>query len=278
VISGTAAAESSPWRFIDSGPLPGATNMAADMAITQVLGREPAPPTLRVYQWSRPTISLGYHQSEKDIDLLRCSQDGIDVVYRPTGGRAILHDNEVTYAVILPPSSSFFALDIFGVYEFISRCLVHALQSLNIDADFERAKKTPDGFSRGELSTLCYASSIQYEIAIQGRKLVGSAQRRIHNSVLQHGSILLGDEHLAVAHYLAGHDDQWRHRVHQYLKKQTVSINQLTRTPVTRQQMIAALRQGFAEELRISFTDGQLSNEEMKQSELLRSKFAILEN
>lgn len=265
------------WRFIDSGFLSGSYNMAADMAMTLAAARGEAPATLRVYNWEQPTISLGYHQSEQDIDLNRCREDGVDVVFRPTGGRAILHHNEVTYAVVLPPSSPFYAPDIQRVYEFISRCLVRALRLLEIDVDFERSKKTPADFAHGELSTLCYASSIQYEISVNGRKLVGSAQRRINHGVLQHGSILVGDEHLNITRYLAGRDERLRQRVREYMEKNTVSLQQVSKKTIDKSQLVRSLRRAFAEELGIIFTDAPLSDSEHREAQTLQSKFAILE-
>lgn len=251
--------------------------MAADMAMTLAAARGEQPATLRVYNWQNPTISLGYHQSEQDIDIDRCHEEGIDVVYRPTGGRAILHYNEVTYAVVLPPSSPFYAPEIQRVYEFISRCLVRALRSLEIDVDFERSKKSPTDFAHGELSTLCYASSIQYEISINGRKLVGSAQRRINHSVLQHGSILVGDEHLNITRYLAVRDERLRWRIREFMERNTISLQQVCKMPVDKSQLVRSLRQAFAEELDIKFTDASLSENEHREALSLQSKFAVLE-
>jgi lipoyl(octanoyl) transferase len=278
-VSGDASGgRSSAWRFIDSGFLPGSYNMAADMAMTLAAARGEAPATLRVYNWARPTISLGCHQSELDIDLDRCREAGIAVVYRPTGGRAILHHNEVTYAVVLPPSSPFYAPEIQRVYEFISRCLVRALRLLDIDADFERIKKSPSDFARGELSTLCYASSIQYEITISGRKLAGSAQRRINHGILQHGSILVGDEHLNITRYLAVRDEPFRQRVREYMEKNTISLQQVSKALLDKSQLVHSLRRAFAEELDILFFDASLSDHEHREALSLQSKFAVLDN
>lgn len=250
--------------------------MAMDMAMTMAAAEGRAPATLRVYGWQPPAISLGYHQSEEDVDIERCRHHGIDVVLRPTGGRAILHANELTYAVSVPPGSPFFADDIRSVYERLSLCLVRSLQLLHVDVDFERAKKTPKDFSRGELSTLCYASSVQHEIAIGRRKLVGSAQRRINGAVLQHGSILIGDDHLDIALYLAAKDDSWRQRVRQYMQKNTVSLNEVSAQPLTYDHVARALKHGFAEELGITLMDSSLSDQERQQVESLSQKFSIL--
>ncbi len=266
------------WRFINSGKLSGAQNMALDMAMTEAAARGEAPPTLRVYAWNPFALSLGFHQSEKDVDLQACRRDGIDVVLRPTGGRAILHANEITYAVSIPPSSQFFAPDVLSVYDLISRSLVASLKRLDINVDFERARKTPKDFSRGELSSLCYASSVQYEISIGRRKLVGSAQRRINGSVLQHGSILIGDEHLNITKYLSAKNEAWRERVKNYMEKNTTSLNAVAATALSYEPLADALRQGFQDELGIRLVENGPSAAELQHAEKLVSKFAILTN
>jgi len=273
--SGFSQSAGEQWRFIDSGKTDGAMNMALDMAMTKAASAGDALPTLRVYGWTPAAISLGYHQSEKDIDLERCRKDNIDVVLRPTGGRAILHDNELTYAVSIPPNSRFFAPDIHSVYALISRSLVAALRRLDVDVEFDRAGKTPKDFSKGDLSTLCYASSVKYEINIGRKKLVGSAQRRINGGVLQHGSILIGDEHLRITRYLAAKDERRRERLHKFMRENTISLNQVSEQAVAYSQIAAAMKLGFEEELGINFVKGDFSKTELEDAARLEPKFAI---
>jgi lipoyl(octanoyl) transferase len=266
------------WRFIDSGQQNGALNMALDMAMTQEAASSHSLPTLRVFGWQPSAISLGYHQSENDVDIDRCREDNIDVVLRPTGGRAILHNNELTYSVAIPPESIHFAPDIQTVYALISRGLVAALKRLNISVEFDRADKTPKDFGKGELSTLCYASSVKYEINVGRKKLVGSAQRRINGGVLQHGSILIGDDHLKITRYLAAQSEQWRTRVQEYMQKKTVSLNQVSETPITSAQIAGAIEKGFNEELGITFEQDGFSKSELDLAKQIQEKFAILTN
>lgn len=253
-------------------------NMALDMAMTKAASDGGAPPTLRVYGWRPAAISLGYHQSEKDVDLDLCRDDNIDVVLRPTGGRAILHDNELTYAVAIPPNSRFFAADIHSVYALISRALVTALRRLHIDVEFDRASRTPKDFSKGDMSTLCYASSVKYEINIGRKKLVGSAQRRINGGVLQHGSILIGDEHLEITRYLALNDDRRRNRVRTFMQENTISLNRVSEKPVNYSQIAEAMRTGFEEALAINFVAEDISEAEKREANILKKKFSILAN
>jgi len=252
------------WRFINSGYLDGTTNMSIDLALARCMLSNSHYPILRIYGWNPPAISLGYHQKMRDIDLQKCQRDGIDVVYRPTGGRAILHANELTYAVILPKSSRYYHKEISKVYEIISLCLISALKQLNVNVNFERARNTPMNFSRGELSTICYASTIQHEISYNGKKLVGSAQRRFDNVVLQHGSILIGNKHLDLVNYLVNGDTQRCNRVKDFLKSKTICLNDINHTTVTFSELANAIKTGFENELDIKFLETELTRRELE--------------
>jgi len=260
------------WRFIDSGFIDGRSNMAIDEAIALAAASGRIPPTLRVYGWMPPAISLGFHQSIDDIDLRLCEKEGIDVVFRPTGGRAILHAEELTYAVILPADSKHYHKGILPVYDLISRALLAVLQLLGINASFDRASATPKDFMRGELSTLCYATSIQHEIGYQGKKLVGSAQRRFEGALLQHGSILIGQRHLDIAKYLSRGDERRRHAIRRYMQEHTISLNELSEQPLHYTQISKAMRNGFSQELGISWMDGELTQQELVMADELREK------
>jgi len=257
------------WRYINTGPLDGATNMAIDMALAQCMTLNGHYPVLRVYGWNPPAVSLGYHQKLLDINKDLCRQDGIDVVFRPTGGRAILHGDELTYAVILPKSGYFAGADIHKIYELISRCLISALNSLDFKVSFDRAEATPHDFSRGELSTLCYAAAIRYEICYQKKKLVGSAQRQFENAILQHGSILIGPYHLELTRYLAQNDAERRRQIREFLENKTVCLNDISNHPVTFSELAVAVKNGFSRELDIKFLDTELTERELEKVHFL---------
>ncbi len=264
------------WRIIISGKKDGAYNMALDMAMAEAAADEKIPPTLRLYGWNPPAISMGYHQRKTDVDFEKCRELGLDVVLRPTGGRAILHDNELTYAVVLPPVSRYFTPDIHGVYKVISKSLVAGLQELNIPVEFERTEKTPKDFNRGEFGSLCYASSIQNEIRVGNKKLVGSAQRRIRGAVLQHGSILIGPEHLDIVNVLTRGDDKWKENVRNYMHRHTVCLNELSPVPLTVESVRSAVMSGFQKELQIDLIPSRLTAAECDRAAQLYDKFSII--
>ena len=264
-------AQSPKWRLIDKGSAPGLYHMSTDMAMAK-LARQINIPTLRLYTWNPPAISLGYHQSCDDIDLQRCSRDNIDVVVRPTGGRAILHHHELTYAVVLAPTHPLYHEDIRAVYEWVSRCLTTGLKQLNIPVTFDRVSGTPKDFNKGDRSSLCYASSVQYEIRAGSRKLVGSAQRRVNQAVLQHGSILIGPEHLNIVKYLNRGDDSRKNSVGRYMQRHKAYLQEFA--PVDVKQVREAVIYGFEKELGIRFEPGDLSEAEVKLAQDLQQRFS----
>jgi lipoate-protein ligase A len=177
------------WILMKEASYSGAENMALD---AYLLHNPPPAPVLRFYRWSPPAVSLGYHQKVPNVNKVLLDRYGFDLVRRPTGGRAVFHNQEITYAVIIPATTHLFTLSIHELYYQISRIIVESLQRAGIPAiiEWNRPKQKKTEFTPGE----CFASIARFEVKIQGRKMVGSAQRRMSRAILQHGSILLVDE------------------------------------------------------------------------------------
>lgn len=164
--------------------------MAVDETLVASCRRRTRGPTLRVYGWNRPAISVGYFQHpDRIVDLDRCREAGIPVVKRTTGGRAVYHHHEVTYSVTAPVPHPAFPPTIRGTYEAIARALEAALSNVGVPA--QRRDSDPDRSRHGRGSPLCFDATSRNEIAIRGKKVIGSAQRRWPTAFLQHGSILL---------------------------------------------------------------------------------------
>ncbi len=177
-----------PWRLINSGFQTGAMNMALDEALLHSVANGDSLPVLRFYRWRPATVTLGYAQSiYKDLDLDVCFKAGLDVVRRSTGGRAVLHDNEVTYAVIAPFNTGLFGNSILDCYRVISEVLQKTLVQLGLPAQLVPGKLRDD--SRSGTKAICFTVPSQYELVINGRKVAGSAQKRYGRAFLQHGSI-----------------------------------------------------------------------------------------
>jgi lipoate-protein ligase A len=179
------------WRVLDTGPADGFTNMAVDEALLELFTTEGAPTTVRFYGWSPPALSVGYGQSlEQEIDLRQCTALGIDVVRRPTGGRAVLHDHEVTYSVVISGDDPLVSAGVLAAYLTISRAMIRGLWYLGINAELlplRRGSPLPSH----QASPVCFATPSSYEVAVRGRKIIGSAQRRARDAIMQHGSIPL---------------------------------------------------------------------------------------
>ncbi len=236
------AAQNPGWRFVDSGKLDGASNMALDVGMAEALAAGQGAPTLRLYGWDPWAISLGYNQREEEIDAARCRESGIGVVRRPTGGRAILHAEELTYCVVMPAGRR----SILDVYNDISGALVRGLGLFGVDATLQRSQPNFPEHYRSPSAIPCFTASARYEIEWDGRKLVGSAQRRVAgttNVVLQHGSILCGPAHKRLPEFIRA-DENVRELLRAELNMKTVDLSEATGGPVDIHRLAECIRQG----------------------------------
>jgi lipoate-protein ligase A len=183
-------------RIIIDGACDGAANMARDAALLDE-HRPGDPPVLRLYRWRPPAVSYGYHQGVEGFDADAIAAAGFGLVRRPTGGRAILHADELTYAVVGASPSPLFGESLHATYTRINEALLRFLRDLGLAADVSGGESRED--ARG---MVCFKSAGRHEIHVQGRKLVGSAQRRHGGVFLQHGSILAGPGHLELPRFL----------------------------------------------------------------------------
>jgi len=161
--------------------------MALDEAISEAVRQKSSPPTLRLYGWVRPSLSIGYFQKVSDINLEYCNLKDYPVVRRQTGGRAILHDAELTYSFSSSKDSPFFNGSLMENYTVISNALLHALKLTGIKAQASFIKKR----SNGHRNPACFKTVSFGEITVDNKKVIGSAQKRYKDGFLQHGSIIL---------------------------------------------------------------------------------------
>jgi len=185
------------WRLLETGARPGAWNMACDRAVLDAVGRGAAPPTVRFYGWDPPAVSLGRHQPDPDPDAAAVlAARGVTWVRRPTGGRAVYHGppaEELTYAVIAPLSVPPLDGSLADAYRGIHEALAEGVRTLGAEASL--APRRPGRAPRPTDRRACFAASVPWEIQVDGRKLLGSAQRRSRLALLQHGSLpLAGDQ------------------------------------------------------------------------------------
>lgn len=175
---------------------------------------------LRLYQWSPPAISIGYHQRETEFDVARLKAEGIELCRRPTGGRAVFHIEDLTYGVVMNATNSN-----AEHYAEIHEALRIALQQFGLQADFQ--KQQADFRARYEKpeSLSCFTASARYELEVEGKKIVGSAQRRFANTLLQHGSLMLSAKHKQLVNYL-NLSEQAKAQMQKDLDDKTTSVEE----------------------------------------------------
>ncbi len=181
------------WRLLDTGSSDAAGNMALDERLLAEAAAPGGLPVLRFYTWDPPAVSLGRFQDEgAAVDREACRRQGIDVVRRVTGGRAVLHLHELTYSITARSDDGLFPDDVMGTYRVIARGLLAGLRGLGLPAEMAAAAAAAGaGRDRKQRPAACFAAPSHYELLVHGRKIIGSAQRRQAGAFLQHGSILL---------------------------------------------------------------------------------------
>ncbi len=173
------------WRFIDSGPCSASHNMALDEAIAVSVRKGDAPPTLRLYGWERPSVTLGAFQRISDVNYQYCLEHNIPVIRRPTGGKEIFHGDELTYS-FSSKNDGPFSGGLLDSYRRLSTAFKSAMQMLGLDASMKEERESGRTLNR---TALCFRTTSYGEISLEGRKLIGSAQKRWKDGLLQQGSL-----------------------------------------------------------------------------------------
>lgn len=254
------------WRLIvDRTPGSGAWNMALDEAIMDAVGAGESLPTIRFYQWQPPCLSLGKRQPLSGVDLERCARDGVDVVRRATGGWSILHTDELTYSVAVPPDDPRADGALLDAYRKLSQGLVAGLNLLGVSASLSPV--VPGGVHNQ--SAACFEVPSAYEITAGERKLIGSAQTRPGGRVLQHGSLPLCGDIARVTSYLWFQTEEDRADLASHLRERATTLSDVLGTPVTFDEAVDAMRQGFSLALRLALEEGGPSQAELERAESL---------
>jgi len=261
------------WRLLKTGLADGATNMAIDEAILWAVAEGESRPTLRFYGWQPPCLSIGYSRSmEGEVDVDRCRESGIGLVRRPTGGRAILHANELTYSVVAPQAEPRVAGGVIESYRRLSAGLVAGLRALGLAV--AQAETAND---KGK-SAACFDAPSSYEITMGGKKLVGSAQVRKKRVVLQHGSLPLKGDIARIFDFLKVPSEERREELRQGLRARATSLELALGYSVAFDEVARHLAAGFAQALNLQLIAGQLNEHELALAEKLRrEKYAARE-
>jgi lipoyl(octanoyl) transferase len=258
------------WRLLRHGPATGATNMAVDEAIARAAAEGLVPPTLRFYAWAPPCISLGRHQPLAAVDVSRCGELGFDIVRRTTGGRAILHTDELTYSVAARQDDPLMRGMVMDVYLRLSEGLVEGLRRLGVEAE------PAPGTSRAgpDVSAACFEVPSAYEILAGGKKLLGSAQNRRSGFVLQHGSLPLTGNLARLIECLILPSDAERDKLRRSLTEHATTLETAAGRSIGFDEAGDALAAGFESALGIGLLPADLTETEQAWAlDLARDKY-----
>jgi lipoate-protein ligase A len=260
------------WRVLTTPPMHGALNMAIDEAILETVGRGDSLPTLRLYAWEPACLSLGYAQPLSDVDMSRLEAHGWELVRRPTGGRAILHTDELTYSVIAPLNEPRVEGTVLESYSRLALALMEALRLLNLPVEIHEQRV---GNSK-TLNPICFEVPSTSEITVRGKKLVGSAQARRKEGILQHGSLPLTGDLTRILQALKYPDEETRKRAATHLFDRATTVEVALGRVVSWDEAAQAFITAFRSELGLNLQPGELNPQEKTRSaELTEKKYAF---
>jgi lipoyl(octanoyl) transferase len=240
--------------------------MATDQAIQEAVAVGAAPPTLRLYAWAPPCLSLGFAQPVAQIDRARARSLGWDIVRRPTGGRAILHTDELTYSIVLLEGDPLVAGGVLESYHHLSQGIVAGLELLGLRVEVQPG--IPLSQTERE-KPVCFEAPSAYEITWQGRKVAGSAQVRRRQTVLQHGTIPLNGDITRICLGLAFQTEDARQEAREKLSTRAATLSDLLGHTVAWDDAAQALSQGMSQALGIELQTGTLSAAEQMRRDML---------
>jgi lipoate-protein ligase A len=245
--------------------------MAIDEAILQALAAGHGQPTLRLFLWEPPCLSLGYNQHWQEVDVAACRRLGYTWTRRPTGGKAILHTDEATYSLIIPQDDPRIQGGIVESYRILSFGLLQSLALLGVKATQATDKKEPDDSRDKRGGPVCFDTPSRYEITWQGKKLIGSAQLRRKKIVLQHGSLpLCGDLNRILE--VLNFSDRERAEQANLLPQRATTLAQALGRVLPFETVAAALIEGFARQLNLTLPELPLTEEEQQLATQLRAE------
>jgi lipoate-protein ligase A len=246
--------------------------MALDDSLLESVAREPSRMILRLYGWSPFCLSLGYAQPASDADREALEAQGWDLVRRPTGGRAILHGDEITYAVLGPERGPYMRGGVLESYQKLSEGLVQALIHLGLKPTVEPNSARLDQKQRA--NPVCFEAPSAYEITAGGKKLIGSAQTRRYGAVLQHGTIPLTGDITRVCDVLSFSSEFERQQAKTNLSNRATTLSQVLGRTVRWEEAAGALSNGFQKALDLHFIEDKPTAEEMRRcAELVKDRY-----
>lgn len=255
------------WGLLDSGHCDAATNMAIDEALLTWHSEGKIPPTIRFYGWSKPSLTVGQFQNvDSAIDFSGVEKHQCDFVRRLTGGSAVLHDDELTYSIIVSENHPKIPSTINKAYYVLSQGLLEGYRILGVDATFAEAEKNV-----GNRSDVCFETSAIYEMMVDGKKISGNAQTRMKGVLLQHGSIPLSFNAEMLFDLFHFSNNEIRNKQRLKFIDKAVSINDIVDKKQTYETILPAFLKGFQNSLHISTEEMALDKAQWDFIEHLRT-------
>ena len=267
--------QTTTWRLIQTPPASGPWNMAVDETLLEFMGQKDSLSVLRLYAWNPPCISIGYAQSINDLRLDHLTELNWNIVRRITGGRAILHVDELTYSVIGPHSESRLSGGVLESYRRLSSALVIALRNIGLPAQaLPRAIKISSDSSSQE--PICFEQPSDYEITVHGKKIIGNAQARKKTGILQHGTLPLYGDLTRITQVLNFESEEQRTIAAQRLLTKAATLEKVLGKPVSWNIAADAIISAFAKKLKLNLVPSKLTSEELIRAEILvKEKYAL---
>lgn len=264
--------QKSEWLFIDSGYHTPAFNMALDEYLMNRGEAGDRRPVLRFYGWEPPGLSIGYFQKTAGrIDRDGLARHGIELVRRLTGGRAVLHHDELTYSIVMPENMPDIPASVVGAYRVLSAGLLAGFAELGLEAELAM----PERDRRRERSPVCFEEASWYELVVEGKKAAGSAQTRRKGMLLQHGSLPLSVDLDELFDCFLYKDDRVKERAKQKFTSKAVSLGSLAGRTIALDEAKQAFRKGFEKGLGVRLEAVRLTEEEERHvSGLAETKYA----
>ncbi len=258
------------WGYMESGVCTPAYNMAMDEALMNWQRKTGMKPVLRFYAWAPAGISVGFFQKlNGSIDLERAAQLGIPLVRRQTGGKAVLHDQELTYSVVIPEQHPSMPKSVKEAYLVISRGLIEGYRNLGIEAQLAAETKRSK-----QASAVCFEEPSWHELTVDGRKAAGSAQTRKQGIILQHGSIPLELDENRLFELFVYPNEAVKEKARRAFRSRAVAINELMGEPISLEVAQNAFKSGFGKGLGIRLEKFEPPAELLEEVRMLEAKYA----
>lgn len=227
------------WQVIEYAENSGEENMKIDAELFMKCEAGYGQPTLRFYGWKPWCVSIGRNQSFSIVNMNQCKKNGIDVVRRITGGGALLHAEEIAYSIVGYCEQPLFTKDLTKSYKLIHGWLISCFRKFGIQSEL--------GDKNSGRVDICFSDISSYEIHVDGKKIVGSAQKRGKRAVLHHGSVLLKSNPFLTSRLLIPPEAISREQFYENLKKRSTGLNELNGIEISRDLLIGTLISAFNE-------------------------------